>query len=106
VCDRCGGRIRPHIVWFGERLDPSQFEAIDAFLARARGERLVFLAAGTSGVVYPAAGLVDTARAYGAETWLVNQDPADNASRFEHFVQGKSGEVLPDLLAVPGREGR
>lgn len=105
VCDRCGGRIRPYIVWFGERLDPSHFEAIDAFFARARGERLVFLAAGTSGVVYPAAGLVDTARAYGAETWLVNQDPADNASRFEHFVQGKSGEVLPELLGVSGSEG-
>jgi NAD-dependent deacetylase len=48
-------------------------------------------------VVYPAAGFVDAARRLGAETWLVNADPAENASRFEHFVQGPSGEVLPDL---------
>ncbi|MBX5484472.1 MAG: NAD-dependent deacylase [Myxococcaceae bacterium] len=99
ACDRCGGLLRPHIVWFGEALDPSHFEAIEAFLERARAHPLVFLAAGTSGVVYPAAGLVDVARRFGAETWLVNADPPDNAHRFQHFVQGRSGEVLPALLA-------
>ena len=62
----------------------------------------VFLAAGTSGAVYPAAGLVDVARAYGAQTWLVNAEPADNVGRFERFVRGKSGEVLPSLFDVRG----
>ena len=37
--------------------------------------------------------------AHGFETWLVNAEPAANASRFTHFVEGKSGEVLPVLLA-------
>ncbi len=97
-CDRCGGLLRPHIVWFGEMLDPTHFERIESFLARARQGRLVFLAAGTSGVVYPAAGLVDLARRVGADTWLVNADPPENAHRFAHFVQGRSGEVLPQLL--------
>lgn len=99
-CDRCGGLLRPHIVWFGEALDPRDLERIESFLQGARG-RVVFLAAGTSGAVYPAAGLVDVARRLGAETWLVNRDPADNTHRFEHFIPGKSGEVLPELL----REG-
>jgi NAD-dependent deacetylase len=99
-CDRCGGVLRPHIVWFGEMLDPSHLEAIGEFIERARGARLIFLAAGTSGVVYPAAGLVDLARRHGAETWLVNAEPAENAHRFHHFVQGKSGEVLAELLSV------
>jgi NAD-dependent deacetylase len=105
TCDECaarGGRglLRPAVVWFGELLDMEHFARIDAFLQRARKERLAFLAAGTSGVVYPAAGLVHAARANGAETWLVNVEPPDNRSAFEHFVQGPSGQVLPELFAV------
>lgn len=102
VCDRCAasgqaGLLRPDIVWFGEMLDPANLDAIGAFMARAAGRRFVFLAAGTSGVVYPAAGLVISASRVGAETWLVNAEPADNTANFEHFVQGASGEVLPTL---------
>ncbi len=59
----------------------------------------VFLAVGTSGVVYPAAGLVREARAAGGETWLVNLEPPENRGAFHHFVQGPSGSVLPDLFA-------
>jgi NAD-dependent deacetylase len=59
---------------------------------------LLFLAAGTSGAVYPAAGLVDVARRAGAKSWLVNADAADNAQRFDYVVKGKSGELLPVLL--------
>ena len=62
----------------------------------------MFLAAGTSGAVYPAAGLVEVARRAGASTWLVNVDEADNAHRFEHVVLGRSGDVLPALLGAPG----
>jgi NAD-dependent deacetylase len=104
-CDLCRARgrsapLRPHIVWFGEALDPDNWDRIDGFIQRAAksGGRFVFLAVGTSGAVYPAAGLVNVARRVRAETWLVNADPADNASSFEHFVQGKSGEVLPALF--------
>jgi NAD-dependent deacetylase len=103
ACDECAahgrtGLLRPAVVWFGELLDMEHFARIDAFLQKARKERLVFLAAGTSGVVYPAAGLVHAARENGAETWLVNVEPPDNRSAFEHFVQGPSGRVLPELL--------
>ena len=96
-CD-CGGLLRPHIVWFGESLDPADLDRVEAFLAKGAQHRLVFVAAGTSGAVWPAAGFVDLARARGAETWLVNADPAGNGSRFEHFVQGKSGEILPRMF--------
>jgi NAD-dependent deacetylase len=48
--------------------------------------------------VWPAAGFVDEAQAAGGETWLVNADPADNTHCFDHFVQGRSGEVLPKLV--------
>ena len=93
--------LRPHIVWFGEMLDETALERIDAFMAEA-GRKLVFLAVGTSGSVFPAAGLVGVARRRGGRTWLVNAQPADNAELFEHFVQGPAGRVLPELLGVAG----
>jgi len=106
-CEECratgrDGLLRPAVVWFGEMLDTERVRRIGAFIeeaGRARG-RFVFLAVGTSGVVYPAAGLVLEARAAGAETWLVNVEPPDNRSAFRHFVQGRSGEVLPELIAL------
>ncbi len=102
VCGQCGGLLRPHIVWFGEYLDPADMQRIEDFALRGStsGGRFVFLAAGTSGLVYPAAGIVDHVRAAGGETWLVNLDPAENSSRFEHVVTGKSGEVLPKLAKL------
>jgi NAD-dependent deacetylase len=97
-CDGCGSALRPAVVWFGEALDPEHLDSVDRFLDRWRTERLLFLAAGTSGAVWPAAGLVDVARRRGAETWLVNAEPADNAGRFHHLCQGQSGALLPHLL--------
>ena len=102
TCPACAKRgrtslLRPHIVWFGEILDPAHLERVEAFMAEAR--RLVFLAAGTSGGVWPAAGLVNAAHGHGASTWLVNAEAAENTARFDHFVQGRSGEILPGLLA-------
>jgi NAD-dependent deacetylase len=103
TCPACAAKgrrslLRPHIVWFGEMLDPAHLERVELFMREAR--RLVFLAVGTSGAVWPAAGFVVTARARGASTWLVNAEPPDNASLFEHFRQGRSGELLPGLLGT------
>ncbi|HLM43123.1 MAG TPA: NAD-dependent deacylase [Myxococcaceae bacterium] len=99
LCGQCGGKLRPHIVWFGEVLDERNLLRVGEFLAR-KDTRLVFLAVGTSGAVYPAAGFVQAARELGGETWLVNADPADNTLLFHHFVRGRSGEVLPALVTI------
>lgn len=98
----CGALLRPDIVWFGELLDPAASRRVDAFMTEAGrpGRRFVFLAAGTSGIVYPAAGYVDAARWHGAETWLANLDPAANAGRFDLVVEGPAGVVLPRLLGL------
>ncbi|WP_434390043.1 NAD-dependent deacylase [Melittangium boletus] len=95
-CDECRGLLRPDIVWFGEMLEEENLRRVRDFLLRG-DTRLMFLAVGTSGAVWPAAGFVDGARGVGGRTWLVNADPADNTDRFHHFVQGRSGEVLPRL---------
>ncbi len=102
-CGQCEARgefalLRPSIVWFGELLPVSAISAIEAFFDQARGRRFIFLAAGTSGAVFPAAQLVDRARARGAETWLVNAEPADNEQAFDHVLTGLSGALLPSLF--------
>lgn len=98
VCPTCSSAVRPNIVWFGEALDPKHLLRIGKFIERA-GKDLVFIAAGTSGQVYPAAGLVDAAREVGGKTVLVDLDPSDAyAERFDLVLRGKSGEVLPALL--------
>lgn len=97
-CDRCRGMLRPHIVWFGEMLDPDDLERIGDFITAARGHRLVYLVAGTSGLVYPAAGIVEVCKREGAETVLVNLDAPANVTSFDRVIRGRSGEVLPALL--------
>jgi len=102
MCGRChaAGRdalLRPHIVWFGELLDGDHLTRIERFVIEA-GADLVYLAVGTSGVVHPAAALVEVAGRVGGATWLVNAEPPANAGRFDHVVLGRSGEILPSLL--------
>ncbi|MFO0596965.1 MAG: NAD-dependent deacylase [Myxococcaceae bacterium] len=99
-CATCGGAIRPHIVWFGESLDPRHLEQVADFIEGSNGD-LVFFAIGTSGQVYPAAGLVHSARAAGGQTWLIDAAPSeDYRAQFDEVVVGKSGEVLPTLLGA------
>lgn len=102
-CDRCraAGRdslLRPDVVWFGERLPAGALEQVHAFI-RAAGRRLRFVAVGTSGVVFPAAALVDAARRAGGKTWLVNAEPAANAGSFDEVLLGRAAERLPALFA-------
>lgn len=98
----CGGLLRPDIVWFGEMLDPAVVGRIDRFMrdASRSGDPFLFLAVGTSGNVYPAAGYVSVAGALGASTWLANLDPASNVGVFDHFVAGAAATTLPQLLGV------
>jgi NAD-dependent deacetylase len=100
----CGALLRPDIVWFGEMLDAADTRRVDRFMREAGGSgaQFVFLAVGTSGNVYPAAGYVNAARSLGAETWLANLDPAENAGSFDHLVTGPAGTTLPFLFDFDG----
>ena len=89
-CD-CGGRVRPHICWFGE----VPFELDRIF--RALDECAVFMAVGTSGVVEPAASFVAHVRGR-ARTIYVGAEVPANASVFTECHLGKAGEILPDIL--------
>ena len=91
VCPDCGraGGLRPHVVWFGEM--PLCMDLIDRALRKAD----LFVAIGTSGAVYPAAGFVAEARAYGVRTCEINLEAADNADLFDEQRYGPASETAP-----------
>jgi NAD-dependent deacetylase len=93
-CERCGGSLRPDVVWFGEALDPEVLAA--AFDAAARAE--VCLVVGTSAVVYPAAAVPEATLARGGTVIEINPDTTPLSPRATVSIRGKAAEVLPDLL--------
>lgn len=94
-CATCGSPLRPNVVWFGEMLPPGVFERAES-LARSCD---VLLVIGTSGIVYPAAGLPMAAKAGGARVVEVNVEKSDVTHTVDVFLEGPAGVVLPDLVA-------
>jgi NAD-dependent deacetylase len=95
-CPGCEGLIRPDVVWFGELLPREALEAA----AHAASEADVYLSVGTSAVVYPAAGLPLIAVQSGAYVAEINVEPSAIADEMSEVVVGRSGEVLPELVAA------
>jgi NAD-dependent deacetylase len=91
---QCGAMLRPHIVWFGESLEPAVLQK--AFEASRNCD--VFIVAGTSAVVQPAASLAGLAADAGAFVIEVNPDHTPITSLVDAHLRGRSGEVLPLLL--------
>ena len=94
TCQTCGHPIRPHIVWFGEI--PLAMDDIYAELDRATA----LLVVGTSGSVYPAAGLVHIANQRGIRTIYAGPEPPLNAEAFDEILLGPATEILPTLTAT------
>jgi NAD-dependent deacetylase len=90
LCPACGGLARPGVVWFGERIPE---EALVAALEAASCD--VFVVAGTSALVTPAAGLVEEARSRGAFTAEVNPEATPASASVDVAIAGKAEEVLP-----------
>jgi NAD-dependent deacetylase len=94
VCPGCGGQVRPGVVWFGEAIPEAALGSAFA----AAGDCDLFLSIGTSSLVYPAAGLADTALAAGATVVEINPQPTELAARCDFAIAGNAGLVLPKLL--------
>lgn len=97
VCPACKavGELRPNIVWFGEM--PMHLEQIYEVLERCG----LFLAIGTSGEVYPAAGFVLHVRRHAprARTVELNLEPTDNKSLFHEHIYGPATRTVPSYVA-------
>ena len=91
TCGYCRkmGAMRPHIVWFGEM--PLEMDAIDAAIASSG----LFVAIGTSGNVYPAAGFAAIAAAHGIRTLEINPDETGISRVFDEHRRGPAGQVVP-----------
>ncbi len=95
-CPSCQhpGRLRPHVVWFGEM--PLDMPRIYRALETCR----LFIAIGTSGNVYPAAGFVTHVQSCGhARTVELNLEPSLGATLFQQTVYGPASQVVPDFVA-------
>ena len=93
-CPRCGGFLRPDVVWFGEAMP--EVETARAFAASAQCD--VFLSIGTSAVVHPAASLPFHALEHGATVIEINPDPTPLTDEANYVLTGAAGVILPELM--------
>ncbi len=94
-CSYCGGLIRPGIVWYGEAIDPA---VLAASAAAVRCD--LFITAGTSAVVHPAAGLVYEAKNLGAYTVEINPDATPASDAVDLVIRCGAETALPQAEAL------
>jgi NAD-dependent deacetylase len=93
-CPRCGGPVRPGVVWFGEPLPASSMrEAQEAALGSD-----IYLVVGTSGLVHPAAELPGVARRAGAFVVEINPESTPLTDSVDLSLRGRAGDALSSLL--------
>jgi len=93
-CPRCGGMLRPDVVWFGEMLPEAAIE--QAFQAAISCD--IFFSIGTSGLVQPAASLPLAALQSQAVIVEINPEETPLTSIVTYHLRGFSGVLLPDLV--------
>ncbi|MGA0610733.1 SIR2 family NAD-dependent protein deacylase [Caldimonas sp. KR1-144] len=93
-CAVCGNLVRPGVVWFGEMLPAAALAAAE----RAAQRCDAMLVIGTSGAVWPAAGLAHAARRAGARVIVVNPHDSELDEVAHLRLQGTAAAVLPALL--------
>jgi NAD-dependent deacetylase len=94
-CAGCGNLVRPGVVWFGEMLPASAIDAAERAVQACR----LLLVVGTSGAVWPAAGLAGLARQAGARVVIVNPHASEIDDQAHHVLRGTAATLLPALLA-------
>jgi NAD-dependent deacetylase len=90
ACCSIPGTLRPHVVWFGEM--PFEMERIQEALSRCD----LFVAVGTSGQVYPAAGFVEAASH--ARTVELNLEPTQLSPLFAESLTGPATAIVPAFV--------
>lgn len=93
-CDDCGNMLRPHIVWFGETLDPKIFSDADTAVHKCD----ILIVVGTSGIVQPAASMARTAKSAGAYVVEINYDATPISDIADLSLRGKAVEILTSII--------
>lgn len=94
ICPHCQimGMMKPNIVFFGESL--LCMDKVEELLRKCH----LYISVGTSGVVYPAAGFVQTVKYYGAQTIEFTMEPTANNYLFDRHIFGPAGQTLPPYI--------
>jgi NAD-dependent deacetylase len=95
ACGECGALLRPHVVWFGESLDPVLLES--AYRLSASCDLMLVI--GTSAVVQPAASFPFAATSSGALVVEINPERTPLSASVDLTLLGKAGEIVPQLVA-------
>ncbi len=93
-CPECANLLRPGVVWFGESLPVQAFDAAERAVQACR----VLLVVGTSGAVWPAAGLAGLARRHGARVLIVNPHASEIDDVAHQVLRATAAVALPRLL--------
>ncbi len=102
VCGKCGAWLRPDIVWFGDRLDQEVLNRASEKI----GQCDLFISIGTSGAVWPAAGLPEIAKNNGARCIEINPEPSEQSCfnfaqqphLYDEIIPLPAGRILPGLF--------
>jgi NAD-dependent deacetylase len=96
ACIKCNGLVKTATVSFGQAMPPME-------MARAESEALgcdLFLAVGSSLVVFPAAGFPILAKQNGARLVIINREPTDMDGLADLVINDEIGPILGDAVGV------
>jgi NAD-dependent deacetylase len=93
-CDHCGGLLKPATISFGQAMPAREMQ----LAAEAAKDCDLFLAVGSSLVVYPAAALPELAKRYGAALIIINRTPTPMDAIADLVVNDEIGKTLPELM--------
>ena len=94
TCPHCHAALRPDIVWFTEALPMDVWHLAE----RAVDHCDCLLVVGTSALVYPAAGLIQCAKAGRGRVIEINVTRTAASHLADVSLIGKSGDILPRLI--------
>lgn len=101
VCPRCGGMLKPAVVFFGEYVPAESFAAAEAII----GDSDALLVAGTSLVVNSGIRIIERARRRGIPLVIVNHEPTKADGWADAVLRHGTGEALPALARALGAGG-
>ena len=94
MCD-CGAMLRPDVVWFGEQLD---YNILSKAYDKITQECDVVVVIGTSGIVYPVAGMPYDAKNSGAVVIEFNMENTPISTYADYVILGKAEELFPKFV--------
>ncbi len=97
-CGLCGATLRPDITWFADSVNAAVFTQAQRLITQAE----LFVAVGTSGIVYPAAGMVPAAARSGARMIEINPEQTEMSGMFAECVREAAGVALPRMFVFQG----